>query len=92
MSELEFEGFDSEPPEGWSPPRWELRCDDCGRFMSPKHGGSWCHVPYSDVSWGQEHERCRSCTERLGPVQPDQPGLVLSLVCGVYPQEPSDAR
>lgn len=45
-----------------------MRCDDCGRFMTPA-GGSWAHI-YDMIGMGLDHEhwRCRRCTDLLGPV------------------------
>lgn len=45
-------------------------CDKCGRFTLPgAPGTSWVHVPDSDVSMGDDRERCARCTAKHGPVR-----------------------
>jgi hypothetical protein len=61
---------------------FQLRCDCCGRFMRPAPGTSWVFVPDSDVSVGDERERCARCTADHGPARA-MPGYVTHLVEGV---------
>lgn len=64
-----------------------IRCDCCGRFMAPgSPGSSWVMVPHSDVSCGDERDRCAQCTSRHGPAQAAS-GFVKHLVQGVIPAE-----
>lgn len=50
---------------GWQA-QYQTRCDCCGRFTQPgAPGSSWVMVPHSDVSMGDERERCPACTEKL---------------------------
>jgi hypothetical protein len=65
--------------------KWQHRCDCCGKFVIPgQPGSSWVNVPHSDVSYGDERERCATCTAKHGPADA-QPGYVKHLVQGVVP-------
>lgn len=64
--------------------RFQTRCDCCGRFMIPVSGSSWVRVPHSDVSFGDERDRCAECTAAHGPARA-MPGYVPELVQGVVP-------
>ena len=67
---------------GWHA-RWQTRCDCCGRFvLAGQPGSSWVMVPCSDVSIGDERERCAACTKKHGPARA-APGYVTHLVEGV---------
>lgn len=49
-----------------------LKCDDCGRFMTTEKGASSASIySFNPQSLGldYEHMRCRSCSEKMGPVQ-----------------------
>ena len=62
-------------------------CDRCGRFTLPgAPGSSWVNVPYTDVNYGDERERCPSCTEKHGPAL-CSPSYRRDLCCGVVPKE-----
>ena len=63
--------------------RSNMRCDYCGRFMRPEPGASLVFVPHSDISFGEERDRCRTCTEKHGPVT-CSPQYVAHLCCGIY--------
>lgn len=80
---------DSKPARGlWA--QYQPRCDCCGRFVRPgAPGSSWVMVPCSDVSMGDERERCPACTEKHGPAQCG-PGYVEHLCCGVVPPNVAD--
>ena len=68
--------------------RWAKwpNCDKCGRFfVTGMPGTSWVHVPDSDVSWGENRERCARCTEKHGPAKPFG-NYVEELVCGAVPR------
>lgn len=68
--------------KGWHA-KYQPRCDCCGRFVIPESpGSSWVNVPYSDVSMGDERERCASCTKKHGPAKA-MPEYVKHLVQGV---------
>lgn len=72
--------------EGNTWARWQSRCDCCGRFMLPgSPGTSWVNVPHSDVSIGDERDRCAACTEKHGAAQA-APGYVKHLVQGTVPK------
>lgn len=63
-------------------------CDRCGRFTLPgAPGTSWVHVPDSDVSMGDDRERCASCTAKHGPARAIG-YYVRQLVEGVVPDLP----
>lgn len=69
---------------GWQA-QYQTRCDCCGRFTQPgAPGSSWVMVPHSDVSMGDERERCPACTEKRGPAECG-PQYVKHLCCGVVP-------
>ena len=61
------------------------RCDLCGKFHRAETGASWVAVPSCDIPGesGDERDRCRSCTEEHGAVQPTG-RYRLEMVCGVY--------
>jgi hypothetical protein len=60
-------------------------CDRCGRFTLPgAPGTSWVMVPYSDVSMGDERDRCARCTEKYGPAR-CSPDYVAALCEGSTP-------
>ena len=65
------------------------KCDTCGRFMSlGQPGSSWVMVPAIDVpghTFGDERERCATCTERHGPAVCG-PEYVKESCCGIYPR------
>ncbi len=64
-------------------------CDRCGRFTIPgAPGTSWVCVPYSDVSSGDERNRCAPCTKKHGPAQAFG-DYVRHLVEGVVPGYPA---
>jgi len=63
---------------------WRMRCDTCGRFMTPGPGSSWVFVPHSDVSMGDERERCAACTASHGPARCG-PQYVAKFCEGVVP-------
>jgi hypothetical protein len=50
---------------------YDIKCDTCGRFMKIELGASWVFVPATEMpgEWGDERQRCRRCTELLGPAQ-----------------------
>jgi len=68
-----------------------VKCDDCGRFFSPrKPGWSWLFVPgVSPLSYEEVRERCQDCTARLGVLRSRQ-NVRHELVSGVYAAHPSD--
>lgn len=69
---------------GWQA-QYQTRCDCCGRFTQPgAPGSSWVMVPHSDVSMGDERERCPACTEKHGAAECG-PQYVKHLCCGVVP-------
>ena len=69
---------------GWMA-QYQTRCDCCGRFVRPgTPGGSWVMVPCSDVSMGDERERCPDCTEKYGQAHCG-PAYVEHLCCGMNP-------
>lgn len=71
---------------GWQA-QYQTRCDCCGRFVRPgSPGSSWVMVPCSDVSTGDERERCAACTDKHGPAACG-PGYVKELCCGVIAKE-----
>lgn len=73
---------DSKPARGWQA-QWQTRCDRCGRFLLPgAPGSSWVRVPFTDVSPGDERDRCAACTAKHGPAKA-MPGYVEHLVQGV---------
>lgn len=64
--------------------QYQTRCDCCGKFIrAGDKGGSWVMVPYSDVSFWDERERCPTCTSKFGPATCGD-AYVKSLCCGVY--------
>ncbi len=64
------------------------RCDSCGRFVRPgSPGSSWVMVPdFPPMSFGDERERCATCTEKYGPAE-CATQYVKHLCCGVIPRE-----
>lgn len=59
-----------------------IHCDRCGQFFSgTQPGSSWVFVPNSDVSMGDERNRCASCTARHGPAT--APGYTPGIAYGV---------
>jgi hypothetical protein len=63
--------------------RFQSRCDRCGRFIVPgMPGSSWVFVPISDVSVGDERERCADCTKKYGPAE-CLPEYKKELCCGI---------
>lgn len=75
-------------PRGDEEMNWQPRCDCCGRFVTPgQPGASWVMVPCSDVSYGDERERCALCTSKHGPAEA-MPGYVKHIVQGVYGAPP----
>lgn len=76
---------------GWFA-QYQLRCDMCGRFVRPgSPGSSWVNVPHSDVSSGDERERCATCTEKHGPAE-CAPYYVKEFCCGVVPKSGAPAN
>ena len=59
------------------------KCDRCGKFFSPSKGGSWLFVPSSDVSMGDERERCVKCTKEHGALS-THGQYVDAVCCGTY--------
>ena len=69
---------------GWMA-QYQTRCDCCGRFVRPgTPGGSWVMVPCSDVSMGDERERCPACTEKYGQAHCG-PAYIEHMCCGMNP-------
>lgn len=62
-------------------------CDRCGRFVSGP-GTSHVMVPYSDVSMGDERDRCRACTDKYGPAL-CSPQYRRDLCCWTMPEAAS---
>ena len=76
---------------GWHA-QYQTRCDCCGRFTQPGVlGSSWVMVPCSDVSMGDERERCPACTEKHGPATCGHQ-YVAHLCCGVVTNAEISAR
>jgi len=49
----------------------KVRCDTCGKFMKwMEEGSSWCFVPDSDISYEEQKEQCKRCTEKYGHILP----------------------
>jgi hypothetical protein len=59
-------------------------CDTCGRFTKEEPGASWKMV-CSGWPPTPDHDviRCRSCTEKHGPLQP-QAGIRPEYGAGIY--------
>jgi hypothetical protein len=67
--------------------KYQTRCDKCGRFMSPDFpGSSWVNVPHSDISYGDERNRCAFCTRTYGAAE-CSPEYVKCICCGVVPEK-----
>jgi hypothetical protein len=52
---------------------------------------SWVNVPHSDVSMGDERERCAACTKKHGPAKA-MPGYVEHLVQALIPNAGHQGR
>ncbi len=64
-----------------------MRCNTCGRFMEYQEpGSSWVFVPGSDISWEEDKDQCKKCTDKYGPLLPSQ-SVVIHICCGVYTKE-----
>ncbi len=59
------------------------RCDNCGCFMKySEKWSSWVFVPDSSMSYEEVREQCRKCTDKYGPLLPNQ-NVVVNLCSGV---------
>lgn len=61
-----------------------IRCDNCGRFMVYRESGSsWVFVPDSAMSYEENAEQCKKCTDKDGALLSSQ-NVVDHLCSGVY--------
>jgi hypothetical protein len=61
-----------------------LRCDTCGRFIAYQEpGSSWVFVPSSDITYEENKDQCKRCTDKHGPPLPKQ-NVQLHSCSGIY--------
>jgi ribosomal protein S14 len=61
-----------------------MRCDTCGRFFHYQEpGSSWVFVPDSGISYEENKDQCKKCTEKHGLPFPAQ-SVRLDMCRGVY--------
>lgn len=59
-----------------------IKCCSCGRFMTPGPGSSWVFVPDSYLSYEENFWQCTPCTEKHGPIAPQQ-NVVVEMCSGI---------
>ena len=68
----------------WDEKSYRTKCDTCGKYMRYQEpGSSWVFVPCSDLSYEENIDQCKQCTEKYGLPIPRQ-NVNIDLCSGIH--------